>query len=95
MIRQQFERGVRIDPEMLRKLSDMIVAERGAKLVGRYRQICAVAKPGLHLRAESALLQLVYDPLQIAKVRLGQDCRDEIGHRGGLDLAQRAGEQAV
>jgi hypothetical protein len=34
---QQLERGVRIDPKMLRKLSDVIAAERGAELVGRHR----------------------------------------------------------
>jgi hypothetical protein len=79
MIRQQFERCVRIDPEMLGKLSDMIIAEGSTELVGRHRQICAAAKPGLHLRAESALLQLVHDALQIAKVRLANTVEMRLG----------------
>jgi hypothetical protein len=48
---------------MLRKLSDVLIAKRSAKLVGCHRQICAVAKPRLHLRAKAALLQLVHDAL--------------------------------
>jgi len=95
MIRQQLERSVRIDAEMLCELSDVIVAQRGAELVGRHRQICTAAKPGLHLGPKSALLQLDHDALQIAKVRLGQHRRDEIGHGGRFDLAQRAGEQII
>jgi hypothetical protein len=54
---------------MLRKLSDVAIAKCGPELVGCHRQICATAKPRLHLWAKATWLQLVHDALQIPQVR--------------------------
>jgi hypothetical protein len=66
----------------------VIVAERRAELIGRDGQILAVAKPGLDLRPEATLLQLIHQPLEIAEVCLRQYGRDKRRRRGRFDLAQ-------
>src|ERR1700682_1466098 len=90
MFRQQFERSIRVKPEMLSELLDVLAAQRRPKLIRRDRQVLAASKPGLHLGAEAALLQLSHHALQITQVRLCQHSRDESRHCRGLDLPQRA-----
>jgi len=81
--------------EMLGDLPDLLVAERGLKLLRRNRQVAAIAEPRLDLRTQSVLLELVHDPLHVAEVRLGQYRRDQAGGGGRGHLADHAAKRAA
>src|SRR5581483_5926872 len=92
MVGQKLEHLIGRHAEFRRQLLHALLAKRGAQLLGRHRQISAVAEPRLHLRAEAALLQLIDDALQVTEVGLLERFRDQ-GRRGGRrDIAQRAAQ---
>src|SRR3954447_1188150 len=51
-----------------RELADGVVAEHGAKLVGRDRQVLAVTEPGFDLIAEARLLEFCDDRAEAALI---------------------------
>ena len=59
MLRQHREQLIDRQAGLARHLLQLLVAERGAQLVGRDRQVGAIAEPGGHLAAEATLLQLL------------------------------------
>src|SRR5262249_18802117 len=61
---EDVERLVDRQAEVRSQLPHLLVAERGAELVGRDRHVGPAAEPGLHLRTEPALLQLIEQALQ-------------------------------
>ena len=54
--------------ERRRDLADTLVAQRSAKLVGRYRKVRAAAEPRGHLRSEAGLLQLLQQTADAAEI---------------------------
>jgi hypothetical protein len=95
VLRQEFQDFVHRNAEVLRKLLHLRVAEDRAELVGGDRHILTVTKPRADLIAETALLQLGNETVEIAKIGLCQDGGDQRRYCGGFGLAQHAFERAA
>ena len=72
---------------------DRVAAEHLLQLVGRDRQVLAVADPGFDLIAEARLLQLGDDRAKAALAAAAQHFAQHGRKNGGSELAERALER--
>src|SRR6478609_5167635 len=78
-----------------RKLPNRVAAEHRAELVGRDRQVLAVAEPGFDLVTEAGLLELRDDCAEAALIVAAEHLVQHRRQDRGAELAERAAKRRI
>src|SRR4029077_18090534 len=85
-LRQLVDRDVVLGGELL----DAVASEHLTQLIGRDRQVLAIADPGFDLIAEAGLLQLGDDRVKPALAAIAENFAQHDRKHGSLELPERA-----